>query len=352
MMLAWAIDLKREEVKRSFGDKGHTLKWWRGFRDRHKELSLRKVEAIDRGRAANAKEDIIQEYVDVLEDTMRKNDLLDKPHLLFNCDESALVLNKLAKKVLVPRKSKHCHTIATANTQHVSVLCCISAAGSTLPPLIVFSKGLPAGRNFQSEGPVNACYSHSESGFVDRQIYTEWFTKIFLRFAPSERPLLLLQDGASAHLGPDLIEEAIANDVILLCFPPKLTHLLQPCDVGVYRSMKANIADTMRKVKMLRGDMWVSKSKVPAVFREVCDNTFTPSIITGAFRKCGIYPLDRKSISEDHIVRSPSEVCKQLKESNLRDVGSIPPVATTLLYIFVSTIYMPTLHVSPYHRRT
>ena len=161
MMLAWAIDLKREEVKRRFGNTGPTLKWWRCFRDRHKELSLRKVEAIDRGRAANAKEDIIQEYFDVLEDTMRKNDLLDKPHLLFNCDESALVLNKLAKKVLVPRKSKHCHTIATANTQHVSVLCCISAAGSTLPPLIVFSKGLPAGRNFQSEGPVNACYNRT-----------------------------------------------------------------------------------------------------------------------------------------------------------------------------------------------
>ena len=109
-MLAWAIDLKREVVKRSFGDKGPTLKWWRGFRDGHKELSLRKVEAIDRGRAANAKEDIIQEYFDVLEDTMRKNNLLDKSHLLFNYDESALVLNKLAKRVLVPRKSKLCRT--------------------------------------------------------------------------------------------------------------------------------------------------------------------------------------------------------------------------------------------------
>ena len=230
-MLAWATNLKREEEKSSFGDNGPTLKWWRGFRERHKELSLRKVEAIDSGRAASAKEDNIQECFDVLEDTMRKNNLLDKPHLLFNYDESALVLNKLAKRVLVPRKSKDCHTIATANTQHMSVLCCVSAAGSTLLPPIVFSKGLPAGRNFQRQGPVNACYSHSDSGFVDRQIYTEWFTKIFLRSAPSERPLLLLQDGASAHLGPDLIDEVIANDVILLCFPPKLTHLLQPDNI-------------------------------------------------------------------------------------------------------------------------
>ena len=52
--------------------------------------SLRAVtDAPQHGRAANTKEDIIQEYFDVLEDTMRKNTLLDKSHLLFNCDESA-----------------------------------------------------------------------------------------------------------------------------------------------------------------------------------------------------------------------------------------------------------------------
>ena len=43
--------------------------WWRDFTDRHKDCSLRKVEGIDQGRAANAKDDIVQEYVDVLEAT-------------------------------------------------------------------------------------------------------------------------------------------------------------------------------------------------------------------------------------------------------------------------------------------
>ena len=60
----------------------------------------------------------------------------------------------------------------------------------------------------------------SGSGFVDRDMYTECFVKVFLRYAPTERPLLLLQDGASAHLGINLIDAVIANDVILLCFPP------------------------------------------------------------------------------------------------------------------------------------
>ena len=128
---------------------------------------------------------------------------------------------------------------------HVSVLCCVAAAGTALPPLIVFSKGMPAGRSFHNDGPINATYS-----FVDRQIYTEWFKKGFLRYASQERPLLLLQDGASVHLGIELIDAAIANDVILLCFPPKLTHILQPCDVGIYRAMKA-ISNSMQHIGML-----------------------------------------------------------------------------------------------------
>ena len=47
-------------VEAQFGDKGPTLKWLRGFRDRHNDLSLHKVEAIDRGRATNAKDYVIQ----------------------------------------------------------------------------------------------------------------------------------------------------------------------------------------------------------------------------------------------------------------------------------------------------
>ena len=56
----------------------------------------------------------------VLEETLGNSDLTNKPHMVFNCDEASLALNKSSRKVLVPRNSKHCHTIATASSQHVS----------------------------------------------------------------------------------------------------------------------------------------------------------------------------------------------------------------------------------------
>ena len=305
IQLAWAIDLKKDREDRVFGENGPSLHWWRGFRDRHKDLSLRRSEPIDKPKIQNSRSDVITGYFDLLNEILRSNGLKNSPHLIYNCDESAIVLNKSAQKVIVPRKSKHTRSLTHATSQHVSVLCCVNAAGTTVPPLMVFQRGLPAGRSYQREGPPNTHYCHSDSGFVDQKIYTQWFRKLFLRFASNERPLLLLQDSASAHISPELIDCAIDNDVILMCFPPNLTHLLQPCDVGLYRSMKANLSTTMRQLKLLRGDLWISKAKIPAVFREVFEKTFRPDLITEAFRKCGIYPFARDTLSVDLIQSSP-----------------------------------------------
>ena len=43
----------------------------------------------------------------------------------------------------------------------------------------------------------------------------EMFQKIFLKFAPTQRPLLLIQGGATAHTGPSLIDIAIRNDDVI-----------------------------------------------------------------------------------------------------------------------------------------
>src|SRR5947199_5347512 len=59
-------------------------------------------------------------------------------------------------------------------------------------------------------------------------------------FEPYSRPSkdgdyrLLLLDGHNSHVTADFIQFAIDKRIILLCFPPHTTHLLQPLDVGVF----------------------------------------------------------------------------------------------------------------------
>ena len=77
--LAWAIVLRQgnECFNRSTGP---SLKWWRGFRDRHPEFFLRKPELVDHGRVANATPYTIGNYFDVLHATLEENGLMEKPH--------------------------------------------------------------------------------------------------------------------------------------------------------------------------------------------------------------------------------------------------------------------------------
>lgn len=147
-------------------------------------------------------------------------------------------MNKSAgQKVIVPARTKHTHSLSVATNEHISVHCCVNAAGQALPPMIIFSKSLPGGA-YHRNGPINASYACSDSGFMDQTLYNQWFQKTFLVHAVQQRPVLLIQDGASSHLSVELIRSAIANDVILLCLPPKTTHITQPLDVAVYRKMK------------------------------------------------------------------------------------------------------------------
>ena len=332
MGFAWAIDLSSGTESRS-PESGPTFKWWRGFRNRHPQLTLRKTETVERGRVSNATEEIVDYYFAVLEETIKANNLDQKPHLIYNCDEAAVYLNKSSQKVVVPRNSKHCHSLAQGTSEHISVLCCANATGAAIPPLIVFAKGFPSLRGFQNDGCANATYSTSDSGFVNRDIYASWFKTTLIKNASSDRPLLLIQDGATAHISPELIQTAIDNDIILLCLPSKLTHILQPLDVVIFRKMKSEISAVMKQVKMMRGDVWISKAKFPAVFREVFERTFISSVIMESFRKCGIFPLNRHAIHSEllNTTQGVTQVKKAEEESATSDTKkSFPstPAAT------------------------
>ena len=308
---------------------GPSLRWWRGFRNRHgHEITLRRSEVIERGRYSNATEDIIGDYFDVLKKIIDDNNLKDRPQLIFNCDESAVQLNRAAKKVIIPRKSKHAHSMLNGSTQHITVHCCVSAAGCALPPMIVFAKGMPTSRQCYRNGPINAAYASTDSGFMNRHIYLQWFEKVLLKYAPAERPLLLLQDGASAHLGPELIDSAIQNNVILVCFPPKLTHLLQPCDVSLYKAMKSNTASCMQKVKLIRGELWVGKHNFPGIFNEIFLKTFCPGPIIDAFRTCGIYPWDKSVVMKKDVVQKQTKSRETSESQNGENDVSTHIVAT------------------------
>jgi len=61
----------------------------------------------------------------------------------------------------------------------------------------------------------------------------QWFITVI----PPARPVLLIEDGHGSHILIELIELARVNNVYL-CLPAHTTHILQPLDIGVFKSFK------------------------------------------------------------------------------------------------------------------
>ena len=146
-------------------------------------------------------------------------------------------------------------------TEHTTMLCCASAAGAALPPMIIYPKSFPGGL-YRFGGPDDSVYAKSESGWVDAKLFLEWMKKVFLKYAVPERPVLLLIDGHKTHLTLDR-----KNNIILLCLPPHTTHALQPLDVSVFKALKAHFSRSLRVFCFTRKDFIVSKRDFARVVR-------------------------------------------------------------------------------------
>ena len=66
--------------------------WWDRFRQRHEHLVLRAGEGIAFKRLAAINKGTIDHYYNLLEETMKDNNLLNAPHLIFNADETGMPL--------------------------------------------------------------------------------------------------------------------------------------------------------------------------------------------------------------------------------------------------------------------
>ena len=110
------------------------------------------------------------------------------------------------------------------SSEHITLLCCASAAGTPHPPMIIYAKSFPGGQ-YRFEGPDDAVYARSELGWTDSEQFVVWLNKLFLKYAVSQRPFLLLTDGHKSHINIDFIDFFRINDVILFLFTS--THY--PC---------------------------------------------------------------------------------------------------------------------------
>ena len=160
------------------------------------------------------------------------------------------------------------------------------------------------------EGAIPDTYfATSESRWINSELYLEWF-RFFLQHIPPTRPVLLLKDGHASHTSIEVIELARANNVHFLCLPAHTTHVLQPLDVGVFKSFKSHFSKACSKYMSQHPGRVVTADKLAYLVAEAWPHSFTSVNIMSGLKKTGVYPLNPGEVSDCQLAPSKA-VCPQ-----------------------------------------
>ena len=137
--------------------------------------------------------------------------------------------------VIVSHETKEAYEQCGGNGKSFTTsLICGNAAGEILPPFIIYA-AKTLNPQWTLGGPSGSSFAVSESGWITKSLFINWF-KSFIEYTKNvSKPLILIMDNHACHISIEVIELAKQNQILLLLLPPCCTHAFQPLDTVTFR---------------------------------------------------------------------------------------------------------------------
>lgn len=224
--------------------------------------------------------------------------ILDSTERIFNLDETGVLLCPKTGVILAPKNYRAMYTVASGQEkQCITVLCNFSASGEIVTPFIVYPLQRISKEVAQSV-PDEWGIGRSESGWMKGDTFLQYIKEIFLPWLQKNNiifPVLLLVDGHKSHINLELHEFCVQNKIILFCLYPNTTHILQPCDVGIFGPLKAAWKTIVRKYKN-KENTQITRSNFAKIFAQAFEISMKKNVIVNAFKVCGISPFNPSAV--------------------------------------------------------
>ena len=212
-----------------------------------------------------------------------------------------------SKRLLAKRGEKDIHeTMGGSGREYITILGCGCADGTRLPPYVVY-KGKNLWARWMKNGPASCLFSVSDSGWMEGPNFLQWFTKMFVSAVKpiaTAAPVVLFFDGHHSHISLKLLEVARSNNIHLVCFPPHVTHILQPLDFSVFGPAKSQWRSILKTYQIETRASVLTKEEFPHMLAELYEKAFLPKHFKSGFRKCGLHPLNREAIPSSKLSSS------------------------------------------------
>jgi hypothetical protein len=209
-----------------------------------------------------------------------------------------------SKRRIVPKQQLQADKILgwtqDGSRQWTSLLACICADGSVLPPALIYqaSSGdlMDTWLDDFDSSTDQAYFASSTKGWTNDELGLSWLKQVFepntIEKAGLEHRLLLM-DGHSSHLNIEFVEYCDENRIILGMFPPHSTHRLQPLDVGIFSPLAMAYSNKLGQlIQSSNGFATLTKRNFWKLFKSAWIQTLSYHDIRSAFIGTGISSLN------------------------------------------------------------
>ena len=293
--------------------------WVRVFLSRHPEVVLGKPSGLDPKRAQAFNRPTVMRHFDLLEAIIRKNDI--PPENIYNMDEKGIQRGggrrAQGRKFFIPRTKRPTYKLRSGNLELITTVECVAADGGSISPGIIFEGKEQYEREwFEADPKISyvSCLSveyklsdlHysiglSDNGWTSDFHCFQWFKHNFIPQTEarniSSKPILLIYDGHGSHERYKILRLAKEHNIILFSLPPHTTHKLQPLDVGVFGPFARAWIEACDNY-MEEHLQEIPRAQFVKHYMDVRQQSFKATTIRAAFRKTGIWPINRDVFSD------------------------------------------------------
>jgi len=193
------------------------------------------------------------------------------------------------------------------NREWITLLACICADGTALPPSVIYSA---VTGNLQtswledfdaSEHTVH--FASSEKGWTNDKLGQQWL-EIFDRYTKAKARngrdwRVLWVDGHGSHLSLDFLVWCMQHRIHVAVYPAHSTHWLQPLDIGLFSLLSSYYFTSLSEfMAVTKGWISVSKREFFGLFFPAWERAFTEKNIQSAWAKAGLFPWNPDRVLE------------------------------------------------------
>ncbi|XP_039314369.1 tigger transposable element-derived protein 1-like [Solenopsis invicta] len=283
--------------------------WYEAFLRRHPEISVRVAQNLPKNRAS-VTEDILRGWFKEIEQHLIEKQLLDIDGArVFNCDESAFYLCPKGERVLVKKGDKAVYNFTQNDEKEcLTVLFTTNAMGALVSPMIVFPyERIPY--SISQSIPLDWSIGKSENGWMTAETFYEYISNIFEPWLTAhniERPVILYVDGHSSHMTLPVAQFCMDHQIELIALFPNATHLIQPLDVALFRTLKSSWRNCVNDWRV-QNQRNLRREDFGPLLKIAIEGVELPRVMSNGFRKCGLSPFSADALQYNELFRKKKD---------------------------------------------